>query len=100
MSHRLHLTYVKGLWPAELRWIKAPPGTPPKLRIQHQASRQFNRSPDANQSDTHPLSNLSPAPFHLADIPQALGSGWRHMRAMPGPSLLLGFLLALVTTSL
>ncbi|HSO80173.1 MAG TPA: DUF2189 domain-containing protein [Chromatiaceae bacterium] len=100
MSHPLPLTYVKGLWPAELRWIKAPPGTPPKLRIQHQASRQFNRSPDANQSDTHPLSNLSPAPFHLADIPQALGSGWRHVRAMPGPSLLLGFLLALVTTSL
>jgi uncharacterized membrane protein len=46
------------------------------------------------------LSNLSPAPFHLADIPTALGSGWRHLRAMPGPSLLLGFLLALITTSL
>ncbi|MGB8146690.1 MAG: DUF2189 domain-containing protein [Chromatiaceae bacterium] len=46
------------------------------------------------------MSNLSPAPFHLVDIPHALGSGWRHLRTMPGPSLLLGFLLALITTSI
>lgn len=46
------------------------------------------------------MSNLSPAPFHLADISNTLSSGWDHFRAIPGPSLLLGFLLALITTSL
>ncbi|MBP9604140.1 MAG: DUF2189 domain-containing protein [Chromatiaceae bacterium] len=96
------LTYVKGLWPADLRWIKAPLGALLNLRIKHQPAYTWPTlsRPDANQSDTHPLSNLSPAPFHLADISNTLGSGWGHFRTIPGPSLLLGFLLALITTSL
>lgn len=46
------------------------------------------------------MSNLSPAPCHFTDIPRALGSGWSDLRAMPGPSLILGCLLALITTGL
>lgn len=46
------------------------------------------------------MSNLSPAPYHCADIPRALGFGWRDLRAMPGPSLLLALILALIATGL
>jgi uncharacterized membrane protein len=46
------------------------------------------------------LSTPTPAPYHLRDLRDALGVGWQISRAQPGPSLVLGVLLALIGTAL
>ena len=46
------------------------------------------------------MSTPTPAPYHLRDLRDALGVGWQVFRAQPGPSLVLGVLLALIGTAL
>jgi uncharacterized membrane protein len=41
------------------------------------------------------LKSISPQPLRLTDVAVALGKGWRLFRAIPGPSLILGGLIAL-----
>ncbi len=46
------------------------------------------------------MSKPTPAPYRLRDLRDALDVGWRVFRAQPGPSLVLGLLLALIGTAL
>lgn len=49
----------------------------------------------ANPREPQTVKSLSPQPLRLTDVAVALGKGWRLFRAMPGPSLILGGLIAL-----
>jgi len=46
------------------------------------------------------VNSLSPQPLRLSAIAHVLGAGWRHFRAMPGPSLTLGGLITLLGVAL
>ena len=46
------------------------------------------------------MNTLSPQPLRLNAIAHVLGAGWRHFRAMPGPSLTLGGLITLLGVAL
>lgn len=46
------------------------------------------------------MSAPAPAPYRLRDLPEALGVGWQVFRAQPGPSLVLGVLVALIGAAL